>query len=115
VEEGCIYCHSQYVRPATHDVAWWGPFREIDCAERPVLIGNRRQGPDLLNVGNRRSDEWQRLHLQGPREISPGSRMPSFAHLFQDDRGEHLVAYLSSLGRPTRAERYRFIQESVVE
>ena len=63
VGEGCVHCHSQYVRPASRDVVLWGPFRPLDRRQRPPLVGNRRQGPDLSNVGNRRSPEWQRLHL----------------------------------------------------
>ncbi|HEX6862462.1 MAG TPA: cbb3-type cytochrome c oxidase subunit II, partial [Thermoanaerobaculia bacterium] len=30
VQEGCIHCHSQYVRPGTHDVSWWGPAHPLD-------------------------------------------------------------------------------------
>lgn len=100
--EGCINCHSQYVRPGTADVERWGPSRPLTemLAQTPPLFGNRRQGPDLQNVGNRRSYEWQRLHLIAPRRVTPGSRMPSYAHLFADGdpRGEALLAYLNSLG-----------------
>lgn len=108
IDEGCINCHSQFVRPLTHDVEWWGPARPIDPAETPPLIGMRRQGPDLLNVGNRRSAVWQRLHLLDPRSISPGSRMPSYRYLFDDGdtRGADLVAYLTSLGRSTGRSRF---------
>lgn len=104
--EGCINCHSQFVRPGVpQEVLWWGPVRPLatTLAEVPPLIGLRRQGPDLTNVGNRRSPDWQRLHLMVPRAVSPGSRMPSYAALFLDGdrRGEALVAYLVSLGTGT--------------
>lgn len=109
IGEGCIHCHSQYVRPGTLDVTRWGPEKSLatSLAETPPLFGNRRQGPDLTQVGNRRSPEWNRLHLIAPRVISPGSRMPSYAHLFRegDGRGEALVAYLASLGAETVDER----------
>lgn len=102
VSEGCIHCHSQYVRPGTTDVVRWGPAVPMDQLRResPPLPGNRRQGPDLTNVGARRSAEWNRLHLQDPQAVNPGSRMPSYAHLFAGDAaaGEALVAYLGSLG-----------------
>lgn len=101
VAEGCIQCHSQYVRPdpATGDAARWGPHRPVDRRERPPLIGTRRQGPDLTNVGARRSALWQRAHLIDPRAFDPRSRMPSYAHLFAAGRteGDDLVAYLGSL------------------
>jgi cytochrome c oxidase cbb3-type subunit 2 len=103
IAEGCIHCHSQYVRPGTPDEERWGPARPLPEIEkqRPPLFGNRRQGPDLQNVGTRRTIEWQRLHLQFPRMVTPGSRMPSYAHLFGPgpaSAGEALLAYLASLG-----------------
>lgn len=107
--EGCINCHSQYARPTTLDIERWGPGRPLATVleQSPPLFGNRRQGPDLQNVGSRRSHEWQRLHLMAPRRITPGSRMPSYAHLFADGdpRGEALVAYLDSLGEETGPAR----------
>ena len=86
----------------------WGPSRPLDRGERPPLVGSRRQGPDLLAVGNRRSDVWNEAHLRDPRALNPGSRMPSYAHLFAGDgqRGRDLVAYLASLGAGTSVERW---------
>ena len=53
ISEGCIHCHSQYVRPNSPDESMWGPVESIQelREERPPLIGNRRQGPDLSEVG----------------------------------------------------------------
>lgn len=100
VSEGCIHCHSQYVRPGSPDEAVWGPprdLREVVKGE-PVLIGNRRQGPDLMNVGARRSETWLKLHFIDPQALAPGSSMPSYAHLFEDGRGDDLVRYLKVSG-----------------
>ncbi|MBI2512740.1 MAG: cbb3-type cytochrome c oxidase subunit II [Opitutae bacterium] len=112
IHEGCIHCHSQYVRPRVPaDVERWGPASDWAklAADQPPLPGNRRNGPDLANVANRRSAEWNRLHLQKPRAVSPGSRMPSYAHLFRrggdESDGEALVAYLASLGADTIPQR----------
>jgi cytochrome c oxidase cbb3-type subunit 2 len=110
IAEGCMHCHSQYVRPhVAQDVERWGPATGLTDALRaaPPLLGNRRQGPDLANVGNRRSFEWNRLHLIAPRAVSPGTRMPSYAYLFEGDggRGEALLTYLASLGAETLAAR----------
>jgi len=109
--EGCIHCHSQYIRPGVAaDVARWGPAGPRGTpAGDPPLPGNRRQGPDLSRVGNRRAPEWNRLHLITPRAFVAGSRMPSYAHLFAagDPRGDDLVAYLASLGEDTTLERAR--------
>ncbi len=114
VSEGCIHCHSQYIRPGTLDEVRWGQAVPLATAMQasPPLFGNRRQGPDLSQVGARRSPEWNRLHLIAPRTISPGSRMPSYAHLFTatkdggESRGDALVAYLASLGAETMVARY---------
>jgi len=99
-QEGCINCHSQYLRPHSPDIVMWGPYRGIDRNERPPMVGNRRQGPDLMNSGLRRTEAWHRQHLIDPPSLSPGSKMPSYAHLFHNDdkRGPSLVKYLSSLG-----------------
>jgi hypothetical protein len=104
ISEGCINCHSQYVRPHSPDVLMWGPVGDLDAIrrEQPPLIGNRRQGPDLSNVGSRRSLLWLRIHQMDPRAVSFHSVMPSYAYLFQDQRGDDLLAYLASLRNPEK-------------
>ena len=102
IAEGCIHCHSQYVRPGTLDETLWGPALSLEkiLEQKPPLLGNRRQGPDLQNVALRRSRDWNRRHLTAPRTLAPGSRMPSYRHLFTGDaaRGEALLDYLAALG-----------------
>jgi len=97
INEGCIHCHSKYVRPGSRDELFWGPVRELKKVrkEQPVLIGNRRQGPDLMQVGLRRSKGWLKQHFIDPQSLEPKSSMPKYAYLFEDDRGDALVAYLS--------------------
>ena len=99
ISEGCIHCHSQYVRPNSSDVPMWGPVEPVEevRAEQPPLIGNRRQGPDLTNVGSRRSALWLKAHFYNPAEVSGWSIMPSYGFLFRDERGDDLVTYLESL------------------
>ena len=99
IGEGCIHCHSQYVRPDSPDVLMWGPVETVAelRTQQPPLIGNRRQGPDLTQVGTRRSVFWLKAHLIDPPEVSGDSIMPSFAFLFHDQRGDDLVSYLASL------------------
>jgi len=114
IAEGCINCHSQYIRPkVAADVERWGPAASLPIVleSTPPLLGNRRQGPDLSNVGIRRSPAWNRLHLIAPRTISPGSVMPTYAYLFGagDQRGPDLLAYLSSLGSERLIERLDFV------
>jgi cytochrome c oxidase cbb3-type subunit 2 len=102
IAEGCMGCHSQYVRPHHPvDQKLYGPHRPLDRTAAPPLLGLRRQGPDLSNVGSRHDAAWLRHHLQDPRADNPASAMPSYRHLFGDDsggsRGDDLVAYLESL------------------
>jgi cytochrome c oxidase cbb3-type subunit 2 len=98
--EGCIHCHSQYVRPGSLDEENWGPVRKVEDVLKgePVLIGNRRQGPDLTNVGARRSEAWLKIHFINPQLLSPGSAMPSYARLFDSGKGDDLVRYLKQSG-----------------
>jgi hypothetical protein len=111
ISEGCIHCHSQYVRPESRDELLWGPVRSLDevTAQAPVLIGNRRQGPDLLRVGLRRSPGWLKQHFIDPQSLVPNSCMPSYAHLFSDSRGEALVAYLAAYDADDMTERLKAI------
>lgn len=114
IAEGCIHCHSQYVRPNTRDELIWGPASEVTRrrAEEPPLIGNRRQGPDLAEVGNRRSVLWLQAHFANPAMLSHGSTMPGYAHLFADERGDALVAYLQSLGGSNLVPRLAMTQKN---
>lgn len=110
VSEGCIHCHSQFSRPDSLDTEIYGPATLPDSQlGGAVLIGNRRQGPDLSSVGLRRSRQWNREHLIDPHLVSPGSRMPSYRHLFEagDPRGEALLDYLESLGLAGAQEWYQ--------
>jgi len=103
IAEGCISCHSQYVRPSSLDEQMWGPSTPVERvrAQAPPLIGNRRQGPDLAEVGARRSTFWLRAHLMDPVALSDHSAMPPYAFLFGDARGDDLVSYLASLHTPS--------------
>ncbi|MCP5535657.1 MAG: cbb3-type cytochrome c oxidase subunit II [Akkermansiaceae bacterium] len=111
ISEGCIHCHSRYVRPETRDVTLWGPARDLGTITResPVIIGNRRQGPDLLQVGLRRSKGWMRQHFIDPKSLSPHSTMPSYAHLFEDERGDALVEFLAAFDEDDFAKRQQTI------
>lgn len=102
VSEGCIHCHSQYVRPGSADDLLWGPTVPVALVHQqtPPLIGNRRQGPDLSQVGGRRSALWLKIHFFKPALVSGASAMPTYGFLFADSRGDDLVAYLASLRSP---------------
>ncbi len=90
VANGCIYCHSQQVRPSpfTDDIdRGWGDRRttpEDYLHDQRALLGTMRTGPDLANIGARQtSTAWHFQHLYDPRSVSPGSNMPPFRFLFE--------------------------------
>jgi cytochrome c oxidase cbb3-type subunit I/II len=85
VSEGCANCHSQMVRPL---VAETKRFDTISTAgdsmyDRPSQWGSRRIGPDLANEGGKQSSYWHWLHLGQPEATSPGSVMPSYSKLLE--------------------------------
>ncbi len=80
VSQDCTRCHTQDPQRGSQDTA------------------DRRQGPDLSDVGARRSALWLKMHLYNPRQVSGSSIMPSYAFLFRDQKGNNLVAYLADLG-----------------
>lgn len=64
----------------------WGTRRSVAedyLYDYPVMLGSRRIGPDLANVGARKPDpNWHLLHLYSPRLEVAGSTMPSYRFLF---------------------------------
>jgi cytochrome c oxidase cbb3-type subunit 2 len=89
IDLGCLYCHSQQVRPEGYgsDIArGWGVRRTVArdyLYDSPPLLGTMRTGPDLANIGARQpSRNWQLLHLYDPKLTSPGSIMPRYPFLF---------------------------------
>lgn len=85
VSEGCVYCHTQQVRPLQVDQVFGRPSAPGDFAyQTPELLGSERTGPDLTNIGKRQTSEvWQYMHLYDPRSVVPQSVMPSFPALFR--------------------------------
>lgn len=87
---GCLYCHSQQVRPASlsTDIAkGLGPRRTVArdyINQRTVFLGTMRTGPDLTNIGVRQpSAAWHHQHLFEPAQLSEGSIMPSYRYLYK--------------------------------
>jgi cytochrome c oxidase cbb3-type subunit 2 len=51
---------------------------------QPVFLGTMRTGPDLANVGIRRTDTaWLHRHLYDPRSVTEWSVMPSYRFLYK--------------------------------
>src|SRR5580658_2568198 len=88
--EGCMYCHTQQVRPLEGEMRRYsvGSSLAIPADEReyvydaPHFLGTRRIGPDLSRVGGKYSDDWHYSHFYYPRQLVPDSIMPAFTWLF---------------------------------
>jgi len=87
IREGCVYCHSQYIRPVAGEDMRWGPVTQAGeyAYDTPHLFSTRRIGPDLSRVGLKYSDEWHYAHFWDPRMLVPDSIMPRFKRLFDED------------------------------
>ncbi len=90
VSEGCIYCHSQQVRPEGYggDFArGWGRASEPSdyVFDQPHQLGTMRTGPDLHNIAIRQpSQDWHLAHLYNPRSVMSESLMPPYPWLFEE-------------------------------
>lgn len=93
ISEGCLYCHTQQVRPLTLDTPFGRPSAPGDYArlgpqdlwrQTPAVLGTERTGPDLSDVGNRQSsDAWHYIHLYNPRAVVSASVMQAYPWLFE--------------------------------
>lgn len=105
VQNGCSYCHTQFVR-----VMDWGVGAERiaqagDYVGRsPVLMGSKRTGPDLSQEGGEHPDDWHVAHFTNPRFTSPVSVMPSFAFL-GEEKISKLIAFVQFEGMKAADQR----------
>jgi cytochrome c oxidase cbb3-type subunit 2 len=83
LREGCYNCHSQMIRPFRAETERYGHFSVAgeSVYDHPFQWGSKRTGPDLARVGGRYSDDWQRAHLNNPRDVVPESNMPAYPWL----------------------------------
>lgn len=80
LREGCYGCHSQQVRSLKDEVERYGHYSLAaeSMYDHPFQWGSKRTGPDLARVGGRYSNEWHVMHMRNPRDVVPGSIMPSY-------------------------------------
>ncbi len=106
IREGCYNCHSQMVRTLRFETERYGHYSLAgeSVYDRPFQWGSKRTGPDLARVGGRYSDDWQRVHLNNPRDLVPESNMPGFPWLARNDIDGALLkkkmTALQTLGDP---------------
>lgn len=87
VREGCYTCHSQMIRPFRSEVARYGEYSKAGefIYDHPFQWGSKRTGPDLARVGGKYPDSWHFNHMYEPSSMSPGSIMPAYTWLFEND------------------------------
>lgn len=90
IREGCVGCHSQMIRPFRFETARYGDYSKSGefIYDRPFLWGSKRTGPDLAREGTgklKKSDAWHYNHMVDPRSMSPGSIMPAYPFLAEND------------------------------
>lgn len=87
VKEGCYNCHSQMIRPFRDEEARYGEYSKAGefIYDRPFQWGSKRTGPDLHRIGGKYPDSWHYAHMDKPEDISPGSIMPAYPWLLEND------------------------------
>lgn len=111
IREGCNACHSQWVRPFRSETErYMGEYSKAGeyVYDHPFLWGSKRTGPDLMREGGKYPDSWHYHHMINPQTMSPGSIMPAYQWLAEQDldmstTGKKLKA-MKSLGVPYTAE-----------
>jgi cytochrome c oxidase cbb3-type subunit I/II len=87
IREGCYTCHSQMVRPFRSETSRYGDYSKAGefVYDHPFQWGSKRTGPDLHRVGGKYPDSWHYNHMLDPGSMSPGSIMPSYPWLLDDE------------------------------
>jgi cytochrome c oxidase cbb3-type subunit I/II len=93
VREGCYVCHSQQIRPFRSETERYGEYSKAGefVYDHPFLWGSKRTGPDLHRVGQKYPDAWHYNHMMDPRSMSPGSIMPPYPWLSEQNTNKSLV------------------------
>jgi cytochrome c oxidase cbb3-type subunit I/II len=87
IREGCYNCHSQMIRPFRYEVTRYGEYSKAGefVYDHPFQWGSKRTGPDLARIGGKYGDAWHFNHMLEPTSMAPGSIMPSYPSLFEND------------------------------
>jgi cytochrome c oxidase cbb3-type subunit I/II len=106
IREGCNNCHSQMIRPLRFETDRYGEYSKAGefVYDHPFLWGSKRTGPDLAREGGLRSNAWHYTHMIAPKDLSPGSLMPAYPWMAEDDMDlsltEKKITVMRQLGVP---------------
>ncbi|PTX20212.1 cytochrome c oxidase cbb3-type subunit I/II [Pontibacter mucosus] len=110
IKEGCVNCHTQMVRPFRSETERYGEYSKAGefVYDHNFLWGSKRTGPDLHRVGGKYPHSWHYHHMMDPTSMSPGSIMPAYPWLFEQDidlsSTEAKLKTLKKLGVPYEDE-----------
>ncbi|HQY52975.1 MAG TPA: cytochrome-c oxidase, cbb3-type subunit I [Ignavibacteria bacterium] len=87
IREGCNNCHSQMIRPFRSETERYGEYSKAGefVYDHPFLWGSKRTGPDLQRIGKKYPNLWHYYHMNDPESISPGSIMPAYPWLLEQE------------------------------
>ncbi|MFC3810497.1 cytochrome-c oxidase, cbb3-type subunit I [Lacihabitans lacunae] len=106
IREGCNNCHSQMIRPFRSETERYGEYSKAGefVYDHPFLWGSKRTGPDLHREGTKYPDSWHYNHMLDPTTMSPGSIMPAYPWLFDDEVNKEVtpkkIRAMQTLGVP---------------
>ena len=106
ISEACWHCHSQFVRPVSHEdqrfgkVSWAAEYQNEMFL--PHLFGTRRVGPDLIRESGKHGNDWHAAHFFDPQLVTPQSVMPRYTWFFDGEqpnkKGIAMITYMQWLG-----------------
>lgn len=122
IREGCNACHSQWVRPFRSETErYMGEYSKAGeyVYDHPFLWGSKRTGPDLMREGGKYPDSWHYHHMINPQTMSPGSIMPAYQWLAEQELDKSTTTKklkaMKSLGVPYTAEEIERANEDLMK
>ncbi|HMW95255.1 MAG TPA: cbb3-type cytochrome c oxidase subunit II, partial [Chitinophagales bacterium] len=100
---------SQMIRPFRDEVARYGDYSKAGefVYDHPYQWGSKRTGPDLAREGGKNPNSWHFNHMLDPQSTSPGSVMPPYPWLFENDLNNktlpNKIRVMQKLGVPYEA------------
>jgi cytochrome c oxidase cbb3-type subunit I/II len=94
------------IRPFRSETERYGEYSKAGefVYDHPFQWGSKRTGPDLARIGGKYLHSWHYNHFLNPESISPGSIMPAYPWLFENDLNTSLtekkIRAMQTLGVP---------------
>ena len=121
IKEGCNACHTQMIRPFRSETERYGEYSKSGeyVYDHNFLWGSKRTGPDLMRIGKKYPDSWHYHHMREPIVMSPGSIMPPYPWLLDNELNtadiEQKMKVLKTLGVPYSDEEIKNAKKSIDE